>query len=186
MDQVTLRNICINNTILSPYFVNVVKLSNRNTDKNIFHKIGSYIICNICNCHWFVIQKKSGNVVNVFDSGGGLLLPSRRQLSRMCKNLLKITGNVVVHFDFKYGSPLQDMSSFTCSEHVISYLLYELRYGKYKIGRYQNYLMKKCKVENATPDEFVWWLVYNKEKLAEKPDLKAVTSWYENLLHSNI
>ncbi len=179
MDQVTLRNICINNPILSPYFVNIVKLSNRNLDKNTFDKIGSYIICNICNCHWVVIHKKSGNTVNVFD--GGVLLPSRPQLSRMCKKLLKITGNVIVHFDFKYGRPLR-LSSFTCGEHVIAYLLYELRYGKCKLGRYCNYLMGKCKLENKSPDEYVWWLIYNKKKLAEKPDLFAVTSWYEEFL----
>ena len=182
MDQVTLRNICINNVILSPYFVSIVKLSDRNIYKYTLDKIGSYIICNICNCHWIVIQKKTSNAVNVFDSGGGILLPTKSRLSRICKKLLKFSGSINVHFDFNYGNPLQDLESFTCAEHVLSYLLYELRYGKCRLGRYGNYLMKKCKMEQISPDQYVWWLVYNKKQLAEKPDLLSVTNWYEELL----
>ena len=185
MDQVTLKNICINNSTLSPYFVNVVKLTYRNFANNTLRKIGSYIICNICNSHWFLIQKQSENSVNIFDSGGGLLLPSKPQLSRLCKKLLKVRGKVMVNVDFQYGNPLQALSSFTCGEHVLSYIFYELRYGKGQVGKYHKYLMKKCKGENTTPDEFVWWLIYNKKNLSEKPDLHSVTAWYEDFLESS-
>ena len=62
MDENTIREICSHSVLLSDYFCGIICWRNAETSSILMHKIGSFIIINYENSHWFAIQKTGKNI----------------------------------------------------------------------------------------------------------------------------
>ena len=186
MDEKTLRNICSNNELLSEYFAGIETWRNIPASNIQLHKIGSFVIINFENSHWFAIQKIKWNKMLIFDSFGGEFIPSKKSLAKASSHLSSPHAkSISLDFVVSKSRSLQTINALTCGEHVINFLLYSCKMMK-KLGQIKNnyaskllQLVKKLKISS---DIYVWNEIYNIMQLAPKPNLNKVCGWYENIM----
>ena len=182
MDKETLKYICLSSEILHHFFRGIISLENGVNNKcPLLRQIGDFVILNISNEHWFSAQLCGLNSVRIFDSLGGLLLPTKRKIELLCSNLLGKRPKRIVK-DFQTNHPIQDSDSLVCGEHVLINLLthsYLIKHTSQKCEQsYSVMLLDYCKEHSLTPDQCVWYEVYRFLKLAKEPDIRAVVEWY--------
>lgn len=182
MDKETLNSICLSSEILHDFFRGIISLENGVNSKSLLlRQIGDFVILNISNEHWFSVQLCALNSVRIFDSLGGLLLPSKLKIEELCSNLLGRKPKHIVK-DFQTNHPIQDIDSLVCGEHVLINLLthsYLIKHASQKCEQsYRVTLLHYCKEHSITPDQCVWYEVYRFLKLSKEPDMRAVVEWY--------
>ena len=181
MDKHTLKNICENKLVLKKFFSGIERFETLEKSNLSLKQKGNFIILNIADSHWIVAQKINKKVVRIFDSLSGKMLPSKNHISKLFQKIMKI-NDVLILFDFKPSRPLQSNTALSCGEHCIFYLLFScynftIYRHFFKCGFYYDFLKQRSLEKNSTPDGYVWVEVYDKLKLAKKPNLEAVCNW---------
>ena len=182
MDENTIREICSHSVLLSDYFCGIICWRNAETSSILMHKIGSFIIINYENSHWFAIQKIGKNKILIFDSFGGKYIPSKNDLKNASINLFSPRPKWInAEFVVSKSNILQSINSLLCGEHVINFLLYSCKSMK-KFNRiksnYASKLIQTSKKLHISCDMYVWNRIYNILHLAPKPNLAEVCEWY--------
>ena len=182
MDENTIQEICCNNEILSHYFAGIVAWSDIESSDISLHKLGSFVIINFENSHWFAIQKIGEDKALIFDSFGGGCIPSKNDLRNASINLFSPhPKRLTLDFVVSKSNVLQKSNSLSCGEHVINFLLYSCKSLKCFNQIEKNYASKLIKVSkklNISCDMYVWNKIYNILHLAPKPNLAEVCEWY--------
>ena len=156
-------------------------------NKNIrLHRLGSFVIINFENSHWFAVQKIEKNKALVFDSFGGKCIPLASILKESLRRLFSSNfKSIELEFVVSKSFILQKLDSLTFEEHVINFLLYSCKSMKKMKQIKNNYafkLIKICSKLNVSCDMYVWNKIYNILHLAPKPSLSAVCGWYGNII----
>ena len=76
MDSITLSKICLNNSILKPGFLGILRLKDLISGKvclSGMRKIGDFAVVNVRNSHWLTLLWGNENEMYVFDSLGGIV-----------------------------------------------------------------------------------------------------------------
>ena len=180
MDKDTMKHICLNLSILKKYFCGILPMEYVRMRKlSLLKKNGDFVILNIGNEHWFVVQRHAKDRIYIFDSIGGIMLPP--DLKSICSNLLSIDHKLnKLFYDFPKRA-LQDTNALTCGEHCIVYLIrkcYHTSHRSFEEGNYSHSLLEYCQKHSISPDECVWREVYYIWKLAKVPNLRQVVEWY--------
>lgn len=117
MNNFEIERLMRGNQQTSPMFVGVFSPDNLPT-RNL--QCGSGLILNFCperGCHWLsIFRRKQGKTLEIFDSSG---LPTHDMNWRISKFVKRHKCKVIFN-----KSPIQSMSSVTCGNHCMIFLLF--------------------------------------------------------------
>ena len=176
MDSKTIEGICLRVKVLKRYFCGVIKFENICEKKNILNQIGNFVICNINNAHWLLVQYTHHDTLTIFDTLRGQLTTTKRKLQNLFRFCFGVKNIKLV-----YPMNLQHQQSLVCGEHVLLYLIHQCSFYSMFNRFDENYLSKVwkyCEEHKITPDYLAWNQIYTVLKLADKPNLSAVFFWW--------